>query len=81
MRGLGNETKEYASLRMDGSRLTYSFNKEGHVDGDGTVTIRSGVPLEYFKVLDFTTMDTMLGHLEMLSMPESQIKILEFLKK
>jgi hypothetical protein len=81
MRGLGNETKEYASLETIGGILSYSFNKEGQVDGDGTVTIRSGVPLEYFKALDFTTIDSSLGHLEMLSMPESQIKIQNFLKK
>lgn len=81
MRGLGTETKEYATLETKGEILAYSFNKEGQVDGDGTVTVRSGVPLEYFKALDFSTMDTGLGHLEMLSLPESQIFILDFLKK
>jgi pimeloyl-ACP methyl ester carboxylesterase len=81
MRGLGTETKEYASLKAKGEILSYSFDKEGQVDGDGTVTIRSGVPLEYFKAMDFTTMDSGLGHLEMLAMPESQIFIQEFLKK
>lgn len=81
MRGLGTETKEYASLKAKGEILSYSFDKEGQVDGDGTVTIRSGVPLEYFKAMDFTTMDSGLGHLEMLAMPESQIFIQDFLKK
>lgn len=81
MRGLGHETKEYASLKMKGDFLTYTFDKEGQVDGDGTVTIRSGVPLEYFKALDFTTMDRGLGHLDILALPESQIIIQNFLKK
>ena len=81
MRGLGHETKEYASLAMKDGRLSYSFDKEGQVDGDGTVTIRSGVPLEYFKALDFTTIDTGLGHLDVLALPESQIIIQDFLKK
>jgi alpha-beta hydrolase superfamily lysophospholipase len=81
MRGLGHETKEYASLAMKDGMLSYSFNKEGQVDGDGTVTIRSGVPLEYFKALDFTTIDSGLGHLDILALPESQIFIQDFLKK
>jgi pimeloyl-ACP methyl ester carboxylesterase len=81
MRGLGHETKEYASLKMKDNLLTYSFDKEGQVDGDGTVTIRSGVPLEYFKALDFATIDTGLGHLDILALPESQIIIQNFLKK
>ena len=81
LRGLGHETKEYASLKKKNGRLSYSFGKEGHVDGDGTVTIRSGVPLEYFKALDFTTVDKSHGHLDILALPESQILIQEFLKK
>lgn len=81
LRGLGHETKEYASLKKQKGRLSYSFDKEGHVDGDGTVTIRSGVPLEYFKALDFTTVDSGLGHLDILALPESQTLIQEFLKK
>ncbi|MEA9354842.1 hypothetical protein SHI21_01425 [Bacteriovorax sp. PP10] len=81
MRGLGHETKEYASLAMKDGMLSYSFDKEGQVDGDGTVTIRSGVPLEYFKALDFTTIDSGLGHLDILALPESQINIWDFLKK
>lgn len=81
MRGLGHETKEYASLKMKDGMISYSFDKEGQVDGDGTVTIRSGVPLEYFKALDFTTMDTGLGHLDILALPKSQIAIWDFLKK
>lgn len=81
MRGLGHETKEYASLVTKGERLSYSFDKEGQVDGDGTVTIRSGVPLEYFKALDFTTIDSGLGHLDILALPESQVLIQNFLKK
>lgn len=81
MRGLGHETKEYASLTIQDDLLTYSFDKEGEVDGDGTVTIRSGAPLEYFKFLDFTKIDTGLGHLDVLALPESQIFIQDFLKK
>ena len=81
MRGLGHETKEYASLKQKGDLLDYSFKKEGQVDGDGTVTIRSGAPLEYFKAMDFTKVDTGLGHLDILSLPESQIFIQEFLRK
>ena len=81
MRGLGHETKEYASLALKDGRLSYSFDKEGQVDGDGTVTIRSGVPLDYFLALDFTTIDTSLGHLDVLSLPESQKTIQDFLKK
>lgn len=81
MRGLGHETKEYASLKTKNGLMDYSFDKEGQVDGDGTVTIRSGVPLEYFKALDFTTIDTGLGHLDVLALPESQIYIQDFLKK
>lgn len=81
MRGLGHETKEYASLKQKGDLLDYSFKKQGQVDGDGTVTIRSGAPLEYFKALDFTKIDTGLGHLDILALPESQICIQDFLRK
>lgn len=81
MRGLGHKTKEFASLKFKNNRMGYSFDKEGKVDGDGTVTARSGVPLDFFKALDFTTIDTGLGHLEVLSEPTSQIFIQDFLKK
>ena len=81
MKGHGHKTKEYASIKMKDDLVTYSFNKEGQVDGDGTVTIKSSVPLEYFKSLDFTILDSALGHLDMLALPESQILIQSFLKK
>jgi pimeloyl-ACP methyl ester carboxylesterase len=81
MRGLGTKTKEYALTKMKNERMTYSFGKDSEVDGDGTVTALSGVPLEYFRALDFTTIDSGLGHLEILSDPASQIFIQDFLKK
>ena len=81
MKGHGHKTKEYASIKMKDNIMTYSFNKEGQVDGDGTVTNKSGVPLEYFKSLDFKIIDSALGHLDMLALPESQRLIQDFLKK
>ena len=81
MKGHGHKTKEYASIKIKDNLVTYSFNKEGEVDGDGTVTNKSGVPLEYFKSLDFSIIDSELGHLDMLALPESQKLIQNFLKK
>ncbi len=81
MKGHGHKTKEYASIKIKDNLVTYSFENEGQVDGDGTVTNKSGVPLEYFKSLEFSTIDSKLGHLDMLALPESQKLIHDFLKK
>ncbi|MBY0413639.1 MAG: hypothetical protein K2Q18_05720, partial [Bdellovibrionales bacterium] len=81
VRGLGHKTKELAKMEPKKDRVDYSFGKAGEVDGDGTVTAKSGAPLAFFKALDFTSIDTGLGHLDVLAKPEAQIFIQDFLKK
>lgn len=80
MRGLGHKTLEFARLKDDGGRLAYKFKKKDAKDGDGTVTDVSGAPLAFFSLLNFTSVTTKLGHLDVLSRPESQAKIQNFLK-
>ncbi|MBC7712000.1 MAG: hypothetical protein H7177_01580 [Rhizobacter sp.] len=81
MRGLGHKTLEFARLKQDGERLGYDFKKSDATDGDGTVTDRSGAPLAFFRVFNFSSVDTKLGHLEVLAKPESQVTIQKFLKE
>ena len=80
MRGLNHKTLEYATLEPTEKRLNYSFTKDGRVNGDGTVTEKSGAPLAFFRFLDFKTVDKELGHLDILAKPESQEFIQKFLK-
>jgi pimeloyl-ACP methyl ester carboxylesterase len=77
--GTGTKTLEFARLRQDADRLTYDFKKSDAVDGDGTVTNVSGAPLAFFRVLDFVEVETKAGHLEALSLPDSQKIIQRFL--
>lgn len=81
IRGLGKPTLELATLKRTKKRMNYVFSKKGMVDGDGTVTAVSGAPLAFFKVFEFQGMDCMLGHLDVLSRPEQQKTIHDFLIK
>ena len=80
LRGLGHKTLEFASLKMVKNRLAYDFIKKNATDGDGTVTDKSGAPLSFFRVFDLTSVDTKLGHLDVLAKPEAQNIIQNFLK-
>ncbi len=80
MRGLSHKTLEYARLKVEDGTLRYDFKKSDAKDGDGTVTDVSGAPLAFFSFLNFTTVDTKEGHLDVLAKPESQLKIQKFLK-
>ncbi len=80
VRGLGYKTKELATLKPSKKRLGYAFLKEGEVDGDGTVTAKSGASLSYFKHFEFKFVDCNLGHLDVLAKPEAQVVIQEFFK-
>ena len=80
MRGLGHKTLEFARLKVDGERIGYDFKKQDATDGDGTVTDKSGAPLAFFRNFKFKTIDTQLGHLDVLAKPESQSTIQKFLK-
>lgn len=81
LRGLGQKTKEIATYRLKKNHVKYSFKNEGQVEGDGTVTEKSGKPLDFFKTLDFQSIDIRLGHLDILVKAESQMIIQDFLKK
>lgn len=81
IRGLGQPTLEIATLKNVNNRLSYTFNKSGAVDGDGTVTAVSGAPLSFFRVFEFEGLDCMLGHLDVLAKPEQQKIIQDFLVK
>lgn len=81
LRGLGHKTLEFASLKMVKDRLAYDFNKKNATDGDGTVTAKSGAALNFFRVFDLTSIDTELGHLDVLAKSEAQNIIQNFLKK
>ncbi len=80
MRGLGHKTLEFARLKEVDGRLTYEFKQKDAKDGDGTVTDVSGAPLAFFSFLDFTSVETKLGHLDVLARPEAQVRIQNFLK-
>lgn len=81
MRGLGSKTLELADMKFKNGRWGYEFKKKDSVDGDGTVTTKSSAPLSYFKEFDFTSIETQLGHLDILTKSESQKTIQEFLLK
>lgn len=80
MRGLGHKTLEFARLKEEDGRLSYDFKKKDATDGDGTVTDVSGAPLAFFRVFKFKEVVTKLGHLDVLSKPESQATIQDFIK-
>lgn len=80
MRGQGHKTLEFARLKQDDDRLGYDFKKKDGTDGDGTVTDKSGAPLAFFRIFNFKSVETQLGHLDVLAKPESQLTIQNFLK-
>lgn len=78
--GVGKKTKEIATIFKDKKgRIDYRFDSSGEVDGDGTVTTKSGRSLEFFKLFNYQGREEVDGHLEILSDKDSQKTIHNFL--
>ena len=83
--GSGHKTLQVGFVSKDkegSSKKNIDFSSsESRVDGDGTVTLESGRPLDYFSNLTLTLHSTQLGHLEVISDEDNQKFIQDFLLK
>ena len=80
--GKGHKTVQLGfvseNLKLSGKQVDFS-KKESFVDGDGTVTLDSGRPLEYFKKLNLKLIPTEHSHLNMIAHKDNQKIIQNFL--
>jgi hypothetical protein len=80
--GKGHKTVQLGLLSPESDRMKIDFTAhESFVDGDGTVTLESGRPLEYFKAFELEARLVECSHLDILANRENQKIIQEFLAK